>query len=178
MRISLVVTCFGLMALSACSASRSEKSAADSVQAAPKLEARQMDMDSLRTRRAQSPNSIRVIGTVVSIDPVGSGAPHSGSGGPCAKVPCVATVRVDSVLSDGMGSVMPFGIGESVKVRFAYTLSPTREVLPNLKQQFPGLVVGSRFEADMIRPMARADRPAADRSSSSPAYIIAEYAVR
>jgi|GEM_PF-6157833 len=166
------------MALAACSASRSEKSDADTVKAPATLEAKQGNMDSLRARRGQSPNSFRVLATVVSIDPVGSGAPHSGSGGPCAKVPCVATVRVDSVISDGMGSAVPLSIGESVKVRFAYTLSPTREVLPNLKQQLPGLSVGSRFEADMVRPMARADRPATDRSGTSPGYIIADYAVR
>lgn len=92
------------------------------------------------------PNHCRIVGTVVAIDQsLKSSDPQS----PCSKAPCLATVRVDSILGYGSAFGNPIAVGRQVEVMFGFTLSPTKEILPQLTQAYPGLKVGSSFAANV-----------------------------
>ena len=92
------------------------------------------------------PNHCRIVGTVVAIDQsLNSSDPQS----PCAKDPCSATVRVDSILGYGSAFGGPIAVGQQVQVSFGFTLSPTKEILPQLTQAYPGLKVSSSFVANV-----------------------------
>ncbi len=90
------------------------------------------------------PNNCKVIATVEAIDRTLKGANEKD---PCGKAPCMATVRIDSVL--GFGSAFPSTMtaGKKIQVKFALTLSSTKEMLPEVTPALPGLSVGSKFEA-------------------------------
>jgi hypothetical protein len=90
------------------------------------------------------PNNCRVIGTIVSIDPTLSGG---GEKDPCSKAPCQATVRIDSLMGYGSAFPMVLSAGQQLRVKFGFTLGPTRELMPEVKPAMPGLSVGSRFQA-------------------------------
>jgi hypothetical protein len=97
------------------------------------------------------PNNCRVIATIESIEKTFEGANDKD---PCGKAPCLATVRIDSVL--GFGSAFPSSMsaGKIIRVRFALTLNSTKEILPEVLPALPGLSVGSRFEALINGSMA------------------------
>lgn len=90
------------------------------------------------------PNNCRVIATVELIDKRLTGANVND---PCGKAPCIATVRIDSVI--GYGSAFPklLSAGQKLVVKFAHTLSETKQDFPEVKPPLPGLDVGSQFEA-------------------------------
>ncbi len=94
-----------------------------------------------------APNTCRFIGTVVEI---ASKRTDADPNDPCSKAPCFATVQIDSVI--GYGSAFPtsLGAGATLRARFAHTLSPTKDVMPELTPALPGLQAGSRFKADVI----------------------------
>ncbi len=68
---------------------------------------------------------------------------------PCSKVPCLATVRIDSVLGYGQSVVRPLAKGERIQVQFMFTLQPSATYFPRLKTVLPGLQVHSTFQADL-----------------------------
>ena len=68
---------------------------------------------------------------------------------PCSKVPCLATVRIDSVLGYGQGVVHPLAKGERIQVQFMFTLQPSATYFPRLKTVLPGLHLHSTFLADL-----------------------------
>jgi hypothetical protein len=102
--------------------------------------------------------SCRIVGVVTAIDPT----PRSNNPDhPTAKYPSIATVRVDSVLLTGERFSSALVPGQSVTVTFAYTLNPTEGIVPNLRKEYPGLRVDSRFQADIIDrgiPAGKSDR--------------------
>ncbi len=107
------------------------------------------DTSSHTPRMRATPGTCRIIGTIMAIDPeLQSASPKQ----PCANAPCKATVRVDSVLRRGAEFKGDFSAGSIVEMNFAFTLRPTSEVMPHLKDPYPGLDVGSRFEAE-VRPV-------------------------
>lgn len=87
--------------------------------------------------------SCRVVARVLSIDPVVSG----GGDDPCSKAPCVAMVRIDSVLGCGSGAQGSLSSGSTVRARFATTLGPSKDLFPQLNPPLPGLKEGSVFKA-------------------------------
>jgi hypothetical protein len=91
-----------------------------------------------------APNHCKVIATIESIDKVTSNADEKD---PCSKAPCMATMRIDSIL--GYGAAFPgvFSRGQKVAVKFAFTLSNTKEILPDVRPPLPGLNAGSIIEA-------------------------------
>jgi hypothetical protein len=92
------------------------------------------------------PNTCRVVLTILSIDPrLQSSIPDD----PCSKAPCHATVRVDSILGYGSAFGNPFSIGEVIAVQFAFTVSPTKELLPTLSRHYPGVNSGARLSTDI-----------------------------
>jgi len=93
-----------------------------------------------------APNHCRIIGTIVSVDPdFRTGEP----GTPTAEEPCLAVVRVDSVLGYGSAFGRPLAQGREIEVLFKFTLSPTKDLFPRLARHYPGLKAGSRFQADV-----------------------------
>ena len=92
------------------------------------------------------PKNCRIVGTIVFVD-----EPRSdlGADDPCSKVPCQAVVRVDSILGYGQGFVKPLGKGKEIEVLFKFTLSPTKDLFPNMEESYPGLKLGSYFLADI-----------------------------
>ena len=101
---------------------------------------------SILAQKGVAPNSCRIIGTVIAID---SETLSSGTKDPCSKVPCRATVKVDSVLGYGQGFTGPLSVGKTVAAQFKFTLSPTKDLFPGMNLNLPGLQLNSRFRADM-----------------------------
>jgi hypothetical protein len=175
MRIPSVILCCSLLALAACSSSQSGKSEADSTASAPKkpvteAPARSMNLDSLAAlRRMHSPNVFRIVGTVVSIEPPGA---EGATTGPCAKAPCMASIRIDSLFYHDSTAAYPFTVGQTVRMRFVYTLAPSRDLFPKAGPDYPGLKTGSAFEADVMRSRPRG------ASGNEGAFMIAAYTAR
>ncbi len=139
--MKLIDNCFSAllwsMLLISCSTSKEARDHADGLQVAKE----RMVMGA---PTPIPPNHCRVIAAIESIEKPFEGANDKD---PCGKVPCLATVRIDSVL--GFGSAFPSGMsaGKTIQVKFALTLSSTKEMLPEVTPALPGLSVGSRFEA-------------------------------
>jgi hypothetical protein len=89
------------------------------------------------------PGHAQIVGVVTNIEPVSSA---SGSDDPCSVAPCVAYVKVSSAL---YGAAFPsFKNNEQVKIKFLYTLEKTtKELFPDMKEEYPGLDVGQEFTA-------------------------------
>jgi hypothetical protein len=66
----------------------------------------------------------------------------------CARYSCKARVKILDVSACGSSVSMPLNAGDTVMVRFAYTLHATAKLFPNMKVQFPGLKKGSVFYAN------------------------------
>ncbi|MBX2992956.1 MAG: hypothetical protein KF749_17530 [Bacteroidetes bacterium] len=93
------------------------------------------------------PNHARILGEIVEIESATFDPPDVES--PCSKAPCVAKVRVISVMTAGMGFPQPFLEGTTYRMKFAYTLNPTETILPDMQPSLPGLHAGLRFKADI-----------------------------
>lgn len=93
------------------------------------------------------PNTCRIVGTIVDVDStLESRVPKN----PCSKVPCTATVRVDSILGYGQAFPQALSKGEEISVKFVFTLGATREVFPTMTESYPGLPIGSTFSANVL----------------------------
>lgn len=93
-----------------------------------------------------SPNHCRIIGTIVAIDETLTSLDSSN---PCSKAPCRATVRIESVIGYGSAFGAPLATGRDIEVSFRFTLNPTKDLIPNMTEDYPGLQVNSRFLADV-----------------------------
>jgi hypothetical protein len=113
------------------------------------------------------PNHCRVIATIESIEKRLEGANDKD---PCSKAPCLATLRVDSLL--GYGSAFPkvLSVGQQLRVKFAFTLGPTRELIPEVKPPLPGLAEGSIVKADIKATVGMGE--------AEPTYMIYAYEKR
>lgn len=135
--LSLSALILTLFILPSCGASKQESSHSEQIQAAKEKKI-------INIPPPIPPNNCKVIATVETIDQTLKG---TGEKDPCSKAPCLATVRIDSVL--GFGSAFPstMSAGKKIQVKFALTLSSTKEMLPEVTPALPGLSAGSRFEA-------------------------------
>ena len=113
------------------------------------------------------PNHCRVIATIVSIEKALEGANDKN---PCSKAPCLATVRIDSLL--GYGSAFPkvLSAGQQLRVKFAFTLHGTKELMPEVKPPLPGLAEGSSLKADI--------RGTSGMGDAEPTFVIYGYEKR
>ena len=70
------------------------------------------------------------------------------SGSACSKYPCMAKVNIVEV--SGCGSSVPLTLieGDTVEIRFLYTLHNTSGIYPAMKTQYPGLKKGDVFIAN------------------------------
>ena len=92
------------------------------------------------------PGVCRIKAEVVKIDSTLLGGTNND---PCSKAPCIAWIKVKNIIGYGAGSATVKN-NDILKTKFAFTLSPTtKELFPTLKEQLPGLAVGSLFVADI-----------------------------
>ena len=146
--MKLIDSCFSTllsgMLLIGCSATKEERNHADDT---PDAKERMV----IHAPIPIPPNNCKVIATIESIERTLEGTSDKD---PCGKAPCMATVTIDSVL--GFGSAFPstMSAGKKIQVKFALTLSSTKELLPEITPALPGLSVGSRFEALIAGSMA------------------------
>ena len=96
----------------------------------------------LEKRDTVPPGHAQITGRIIEIEPVSS---NGSSSGPCSKVPCTAKVKIESIK---YGAGFPVLGSKEVKIRFAFTLSPTtKDLFPNMDETYPGLNVGDKFKA-------------------------------
>ena len=88
------------------------------------------------------PGHAQITGSVIEIEPISS---NSNSSDPCSKTPCIAKVKIKSII---YGAGFPVLSSKEVRVKFAFTLSPTtKDLFPNMTETYPGLKVGDNFSA-------------------------------
>ncbi len=93
-----------------------------------------------------APDHCIIVGTIVKID---TSLEKPITNNPCSKVPCIARVRIDSVLGYGP-NFPPLRLGEIIKIKFGFTLGPTTgELFPHMSGYFPGLKEKDTFKADV-----------------------------
>ncbi len=117
-----------------------------------------------------APNKCRIVATVLAID---STLQSGETASPCARVPCQAIVRVDSILGYGQAFVRPLSKGERIQVMFVFTVGPTKGLFPNMTENYPGVRVGSRFLADV----GAHDEPMS-KDSGTVSFLVYGYEVR
>jgi hypothetical protein len=89
------------------------------------------------------PGHAQIVGVVSKIEPVSDDASLTG---PCSKAPCIALVKVTSAV---YGASFPQLVMEKdIRVKFNFTLEKTtKELFPNMKEEYPGLKEGQEFTA-------------------------------
>ncbi|MEN8120375.1 MAG: hypothetical protein ABFS35_08510 [Bacteroidota bacterium] len=65
----------------------------------------------------------------------------------CHRFPCKAIVKINEIVGYGSSFPVIFSKGTEIKVYFAHSLKPSKKVLPNLKYDLPGLLIGDKFKA-------------------------------
>ena len=90
-----------------------------------------------------SPGTAKIVGIITEIEPVSD---TGNLNGPCSEVPCIALVKVTSAVN---GSAFPqLVMGKEVRIKFLFTLEKTtKELFPNMEEEYPGLEVGDEFTA-------------------------------
>jgi len=122
------------------------------------------------TGKRIAPNHSRIIGTIISIDKTPLSTDSSTL---YAKYPSRAVVRIDSVFGYGSAFTKPLAAGTEIPIFFKFTLSPTKDLFPNMTQEYPGLSAYSTFLADV--EAVEVPEPV---KSSSIAYTIYGYEVK
>ena len=114
------------------------------------------------TNNNSSQNSYKIIGSIVHIydifqlhDTSGLPAEASAQAGVCAKAPCEAIVKIETIKRRGTSFTGAIAAGEKIKVHFAFTLNPTtKEFFPNMTARYPGLKINDKFVADIQSRLA------------------------
>jgi|ERR1041385_1327776 hypothetical protein len=145
-----------------CGTSKQEKQGTDSTEVGKQQSTLQPEHTTI------APGHCRIIGTIVKVDSTLLSTDRSN---PCAKAPCVASIRVDSILGYGSSFPKPLSVGSVITVKFAFTLAPTTpDLFPNMAESYPGLQVNSQFLADVTsQPMS------IDKQSDDVSYLIYGY---
>jgi len=129
----------------ACKATEKEATKKDEEITAKSLQ-EEYDKDPSRFTKRILAGKCRIEGIVVKINPkIYSDDP----GDPCSKAPCKATIKIEEILGYGAGFSKTLSQGEEIDIMFKFTLSPSRDVSPQLQLDLPGLKVGARFIADV-----------------------------
>lgn len=71
----------------------------------------------------------------------------------CSKYPCYAMVLISRILACGSSAPVSLSAGDTVKIKFPYTLSPSAKVFPVSKMMLPGLKKGDRFTANLTQKL-------------------------
>ncbi len=149
--VKVFLSCvFFVLILSSCAQTEKSTKKEESQSSGGRL--RQVPLEALDPEKMVPAGSCRVVVTVIAVDPVASQEQDD----PCSKAPCMASVRVDSILGCGSGFHGTLSSGSTIRARFATTLSPTKELFPKLEPSLPGLTRGSQFKA-LIRASTAAE---------------------
>ena len=90
-----------------------------------------------------SPGTAEIVGTITAIEPISS---NSDKTGPCSKARCIALVKVTSARYGA--AFPPLVMGKEIRIKFRFTLEKTtKELFPNMEEEYPGLKVGDEFRA-------------------------------
>ena len=90
-----------------------------------------------------APSTAKIVGTITEIEPISM---ESNPNGPCSKAPCVALVKVSSAVYGA--AFPPLVMGKEIRIKFRFTLEKTtKELFPNMEEEYPGLKVGDEFTA-------------------------------
>jgi hypothetical protein len=92
----------------------------------------------------QNPSSCHIEGRIVEVLKPGKAE----KSGVCAKYACSARVRINEVSGCGPGVSTPLNAGDTITMRFTYSLHATKKLFPRMKVQYPGLKKGSVFTAN------------------------------
>ncbi len=65
----------------------------------------------------------------------------------CSRYPCRARVKILNVPSCGSSVTVPLNAGDTVTLRFTYSLNATAKLFPGMKAHYPGLRKGDSFSA-------------------------------
>lgn len=105
------------------------------------------DEDSLSKSELNIPRgALYISGTILSI---AKDKLSKDLNSPCSKVPCWASVKIDSIFGSGKQSPS-LQLNDSIKVHFVFTLSKTTDdLVPNLSRKLPGLKVNDRFKGNI-----------------------------
>ncbi|MCH8319086.1 MAG: hypothetical protein IIA88_11435 [Bacteroidetes bacterium] len=104
------------------------------------------------TNNNSSQNSYRIIGSIVHIYDIFQLHDTSSI---CAKAPCEAIVKIETIKRRGTSFTGAIAAGEKIKVHFAFTLNPTtKEFFPNMTARYPGLKINDKFVADIQSRLA------------------------
>ena len=96
-------------------------------------------------------NEASITGKIISIDE------QRDDSGPCAKAPCYAFIRIESIVNKGSTFQLD-DISSPLPVYFAFTLSATEGLFPGIKTNYPGLKINDKFEAKIQSRLALEDR--------------------
>ena len=88
----------------------------------------------------------RIVGSIVEID---RQFRTSNADDPCSNAPCLAIVQIDSIVGYGSGFAATFYKGQKISIIFKFSLLPSKQAIPDLKETLPGLKEGSSFIADV-----------------------------
>jgi len=99
---------------------------------------------------ATTPMSCKIEGKVIAV----STDDKSDTGSICFKHPCRAKVQVLQVLGCGSSISLPINAGDTIEIKFAYTLHNTARIFPTMKTQYPGLERGDIFIANAEQRLA------------------------
>jgi hypothetical protein len=72
----------------------------------------------------------------------------------CSKYPCKAKVRIMAVPECGSAVSQVLIPGDTVEMRFMYSLSDTKKIFPYMKAHYPGLTEGQLFTATAEQRLA------------------------
>lgn len=100
---------------------------------------------------ALASNEAVIIAKVVSI------GEQRDESGPCAKAPCYANIKIESI--SNRGSLFQLDdISNPLPVYFAFTLSATEGLFQGIKTNYPGLKINDKFEAKIQSRVALGDK--------------------
>jgi hypothetical protein len=72
----------------------------------------------------------------------------------CGRYACKALVRIIDVKDCGSSVSVPLNAGDTIPIRFAYTLHATAHLFPHLKYRLQGLRKGDVFSASAEQRLA------------------------
>jgi len=92
-----------------------------------------------------SPMSCKIKGQIIRILKPGD----KDTGSVCFRYPCRAMVRIAEIMGCGSSIPFPSNQGDTIEIKFPFTLVNTARVFPRMKVQYPGLNNGDFFIADI-----------------------------
>jgi hypothetical protein len=94
-----------------------------------------------------SPMSCHIAGKVVEV----LKPKPADKGSICVKYPCRAKVRIMDISVCGPAVSLSANAGDTVVMRFTYTLHATAKLFPRMKMRYPGLKKGDVFTANAVQ---------------------------